>query len=157
MHTVIGHSCTHIRIHAQSCIVRVRSILFLSSSSSLSVFNHTIILIGKFFPSMYSIEMIIINKNGSTLRKYWIMRIEMEINDVYLLRLIFDIHMPINTEAHDGSYCHQVFAVKQLGMDDVCSIHISKGGEAIKQMRRETSSCLHFLWLLLLLLLFSLF
>ncbi len=56
---------------------------------------------------------------------------------VYLLGLISDIHMPINTEARDDSHCHQVFAVKQLGMDDVCSIHISKGGEAIKQMRRE--------------------
>jgi len=56
--------------------------------------------------------------------------------------------MPINTEAHDDSHCHQVFAVKQPGMD-VCSIYISKGGEAIKKMRRKrererTSSCLHF-------------
>jgi hypothetical protein len=53
--------------------------------------------------------------------------------------------MPINAKTRDDSHRHQVFAVKQLGMnDDVCSIHISKGGEAIKQMRRETSSCLHF-------------
>jgi hypothetical protein len=54
--------------------------------------------------------------------------------------------MPINTEARDDSHCHQVFAVKQLGMD-VCSIYISEGGEAIKKMRRKRermSSCLHF-------------
>ena len=50
--------------------------------------------------------------------------------------LIFDIHMPINTEPHDDSQCCQVFAVKQPGMD-VCSIYTSKGGEAIKKMRRK--------------------
>jgi hypothetical protein len=44
--------------------------------------------------------------------------------------------MPINTEARDDSHCHQVFAVKQPGMD-VCSIYISKGGEAIKKMRKK--------------------
>ena len=50
--------------------------------------------------------------------------------------LIFDIHMPINTGAHDDRHCHQVFAVKQPGMD-VCSIYTPKGGEAIKKMRRK--------------------
>ncbi len=50
--------------------------------------------------------------------------------------LISDIHMPINTEAHDDRRCHQVFAVKQPGID-VCSIYASIGGEAIKQMRRK--------------------
>jgi hypothetical protein len=44
--------------------------------------------------------------------------------------------MPINTEARDDSHCHQVFAVKQPGMD-VCSIYTTIGGEAIKKMRRE--------------------
>lgn len=45
--------------------------------------------------------------------------------------------MAINTGARDDSHCHQVFAVKQPGMNDVCSIYISEGGEAIKKMRRE--------------------
>ena len=40
-----------------------------------------------------------------------------KINDVYLLGLIFDIHMPINTETRDDSQCHLVFAVKQLSID----------------------------------------
>jgi hypothetical protein len=61
--------------------------------------------------------------------------------------------MPINTEARDDSHCHQVFAVKQPGMD-VCSIYTTIGGEAIKKMRREKKREKEFLSLLLRLLFF---
>jgi len=53
------------------------------------------------------------------------------------LGLISDIHIPINTRTPDDNGCHQVFAVKQRGRNDACSIYISKGGEAIKMMRRK--------------------